>query len=224
MSSTVETERVSVICLDSDPPPIQSGCACRSDSSLAHLECLVEKAVVQRAHRGGKVWSKCQTCGQNFTGAMPTGLGEAWWSRVRGEAEESAERLGVAHNLADCRCEDGQYADAERIEREVLAVKRRVMGEEHPGTLATSGNLASSLSRQGKHADAERIEREVLSARRRVKGEEHPDTLSSAGNLATTLAHQATFSEAEEMLHATLEASRRVLGNADPRALECAQS
>ena len=177
MSSSVDAECVCILCLDSDPPPIQSGCACRSDTGLAHVGCLVEKAVSQQAHRGAKVWWECQTCGQRFTGAMRTGLGEAWWSRVRGEAEESAERLGAAHNLADCRRADGEYAVAVRIEREVLGVRRRVLGEEHPETLMSAGNLASSLSSQGKHADAERIEREVLSARRRVLGEEHPDTL-----------------------------------------------
>ena len=110
MPSSAEAECVCTICLDSDPPPIQSGCACRSDSGLAHLECLVEKAVVQQAHRGVKVWLECQTCGQNFTGAMRTGLGEALWSRVRGEAEESAERLGAALHLAECRRLDGEYA------------------------------------------------------------------------------------------------------------------
>jgi hypothetical protein len=28
-----------VICLDASPPPIQSGCACRGDSGLAHIAC-----------------------------------------------------------------------------------------------------------------------------------------------------------------------------------------
>jgi hypothetical protein len=70
MSSSAEAECICIFCLDSDPPPIQSGCACRSDSGLAHLECLIEKAVVQQAHRGAEVWWKCQTCGQDFTGAM----------------------------------------------------------------------------------------------------------------------------------------------------------
>jgi hypothetical protein len=32
---------------------------------------------------------------------MQTGLAEAWWSRVCDEAEDSAERLAAAHNLAD---------------------------------------------------------------------------------------------------------------------------
>ena len=51
MSSPVEVG-CCIICLDSDPPPIQSGCACRSYTGLAHLDCLIEKAVSQQAHRG----------------------------------------------------------------------------------------------------------------------------------------------------------------------------
>ena len=59
---------------------------------------------------------------------MRTGLAEAWWSRVCAEAEESADRLAAAGNLAQARYSDGQYAEAERIEREVLGVRRRVFG------------------------------------------------------------------------------------------------
>jgi hypothetical protein len=89
-----------VFCLDSDPPPIQSGCACRSDSGLAHLGCQVEKAVSQQAHRLGgdgdnlKVWWKCQTCGQDFTGARRTGLGGALWSRARYVARRRRAQSG----------------------------------------------------------------------------------------------------------------------------------
>ena len=59
-----------IVCLDSDPPPIQSGCACRSDTGLAHVGCLIEKAVAQQPHRGNAVWWECQTCGQQLTGAI----------------------------------------------------------------------------------------------------------------------------------------------------------
>ena len=64
MSSSTDAERVCIVCLDSDPPPIQSGCACRSDSGLAHVDCLIAKAVSQQAHRGNKMRTECQTCGQ----------------------------------------------------------------------------------------------------------------------------------------------------------------
>jgi hypothetical protein len=78
-----------IVGLDSDLLPIQSGCACRSDTGLAHVGCLIEKAVAQQPYRGYAVWWECQTCGQPFTGRMQTGLAEAWWSRVCDEAEES---------------------------------------------------------------------------------------------------------------------------------------
>ena len=34
------------------------------------------------------------------------------------------------------------------MEREVLAVRKRVLGADHPDTLSTAGNLALSLSGQ----------------------------------------------------------------------------
>jgi tetratricopeptide (TPR) repeat protein len=213
-----------IFCLDSDPPPIQSGCACRSDTGLAHVGCLIEKAVAQQPHRSNAVWWECQTCGQKFTGPMRTGLAEAWWLRVCDEAEESFERLAAADNLAAARSGQGQYAEAERIEREVLGVKRRVLGEEHPVTLTSAGNLAHSLSRQRKYAAAERIEREVLGVQRRVLGDEHPDTLASAGNLAGSLFGQGKHAEAERIEREVLGARRRILGEEHPDTLTSASN
>jgi hypothetical protein len=230
MSSSTDADRVCTICPNSYyPPPIQSGCACRSDSGLAHVDCLIEKAVSQQAHRGAKVWWECQTCEQNFTGAMRTGLGDAWWSWVCDEAEESDERLCAAHNLAECRNHDGQYAEAERIGREVLDVWRRVLGEEHPGkehpgTLKIAGNLASSLSHQGKYADAERIEREGLDVWRRVLGAEHPDTLMAAANLESSLSRQGKYADAERIEREVLAAMRRILGEEHPDTLMAASN
>ena len=62
-------ECVCIVCLrvDSDPPPIQSGCACRSDTGLGHVGCLIERAVAQQPQRGSAVWWECQTRGQQFT-------------------------------------------------------------------------------------------------------------------------------------------------------------
>jgi hypothetical protein len=100
--SSDEPTGVCIICLDRSPPPIQSGCACRDDSALAHVGCLVEKAVSQQTTRGRAAWSRCQTCAQDFTGAMRTALAEAWCSRVRGLEEESEDRSAAATNLAEC--------------------------------------------------------------------------------------------------------------------------
>jgi tetratricopeptide (TPR) repeat protein len=219
-SATEALERVCIICLDSNPPPIQSGCACRSDSGLAHVACLIEKAVSQQQqHRGGKAWWECQTCGQRFTGTMQTELGEALWSRVCDQAEDSGERLAAAGILAACRLTQGKYVEAERIEREVLRVQRRMFGEEHLETLNTAARVALSIMHQahksrstGKFADAERINREVLGAYRRILGNEHPTTLTSAINLALSLSGQGKHCEAEPIHRDVLGATRRVFG------------
>ena len=114
-----------------------------------------------------------------FTGAMCSGLANAWWSQVRDRDEEDPERIEAAHNLATSLDGQGKYAEAEEMLREVLAVVKRVQGAEDPGTLAAANNLARSLSSQGKHAEAEEMEREVLAVQKGVPGAEPPDTLSS---------------------------------------------
>ena len=90
------------------------------------------------------------------------------------------------------------------MEREVLAVQKRVLGAEHPDTLAAAHILAGSLSHRGKHAEAEEMLREVLAVRKRVQGAEHPATLTTASNLARSLSDQGKHAEAEEMQRAVL--------------------
>ena len=70
--------------------------------------------------------------------------------------------------------------------REVLAVRKRVLGAEHPATLTTAHTLATSLYSQGKYAEAEEMQREVLAVRKRVLGAEHPGTLAAASDMQAT--------------------------------------
>ena len=213
-----------IICLDTSPPPIQSGCACRGDSGLAHIACLARAAASQQAQRGSDVWRQCQTCTQDYTGAMRTGLAEAWRSRVAGRAAESAERLEAEDNLACSLLHQRKDAEAEPMLRRLHEVTMRVYGAEYPSTLTIAGDLAMSLSNQGKHVDAERIQREVLGVRKRVLGAEHPDTLTSANNLAGSLFDQGKYVEAEQMLHAALASCQRVLGPTHPNTLQIASN
>jgi hypothetical protein len=109
---STEPTGVCIIRLDSDPPPIQSGCACRSDGGLAHVEYLIAKAVGGTAaaprHRG--VVGVPDVRARIRGGVKKTRLGEAWMSRVCDQEEENLVRLIAAYNLADCRSMDGQFA------------------------------------------------------------------------------------------------------------------
>ena len=92
---------VCFICLDMSPSLIQSGCACRGATGLAHLGCRVRaaEALVEQKN-STEYWWTCQTCEQAFTGEMRDGLANAWWSQVRDRAEDDGERLSAAGHLA----------------------------------------------------------------------------------------------------------------------------
>ena len=170
---------VCFVCLGTSPSPIQSGCACRGAAGLAHLCCRVQAAdALVKQKKCTEWWWTCQTCEQHFTGEMRDGLANAWWSQVCDRAEDDDERLDAAGNLAVSLSDQGKFDEAEKMQREVLAVSQRVLGAEHPDTLTAAGNLDASLSGQGKYDEAEKMQREVLAVKQRVLGAEHPDTLN----------------------------------------------
>jgi hypothetical protein len=206
-------DKTCIICLSAEPPPIQSGCACRGAGGLAHVECRAEAAAHRMAEiMAGDRWWGCGMCGQFFSGAMRLGLAETWWSRSQGLPDDDECRLAAANNLANTLIDNCKFTEAEALLRETLAVQRRVVGPDHYSTLKTLASLASALNKQGKSDQAEVMGREVLALRRRVLGPEDPDTLATACNLAMALQKQGGYVEAEKILREVLEVNRRVLG------------
>ncbi len=201
-----------MICLQSDPAPVQSGCACRGDAGLAHAACLIEKAVAQRASRGPAVWTTCQTCTQEFSGVIGLALAEARCetevlmaagaaaraSRASLAAPAARAGLGVALRRY------GRYADAERVQRGVVEELRASLGDEHPETILGLNNLGAVLADQGKHAEAEAILREALRAH------DHPATRS---NLATALYRRGEYAEAERLYRSVVRERELALGS-----------
>jgi tetratricopeptide (TPR) repeat protein len=216
----VSDVRACTICLESDPPPIQSGCACRGDAGLAHVECRAEAAAHRMANtKKQDGWSTCATCGQPFTGAMQMGLADEWRSRSRHLPEEVTQRLGAACNLGNAYFNQGRYAESETIHRKALAVYRRVLRPDDPRILTTSSNLALAMKHQGKNAKAMAIYRDVLPVQRRVLGPDHPDTLLMASNMAAALDAQGKRVEAETIYREVLAVQQRVLGSEHPSTL-----
>ena len=88
--------------------------------------------------------------------------------------------------------DQGKYAEAEPLYRNALAIRRRVLGEDHPDTATSYNNLALPPRGQGKYAEAEPLYRKALAIRRGVLGEDHPDTAPSYNNLAFYLRPRAS--------------------------------
>src|SRR5438552_1288741 len=92
--------------------------------------------------------------------------------------QPSADLTTAAEQAAKARklFEQGKYAEARALDQQVLAARRKLLGEEHPDTAASYARLALDLHALGKYAEAESLMQRVLAVRRKVLGEEHPDT------------------------------------------------
>lgn len=181
------------ICLQSDPPPIRSSCACRGDSGFAHVACLVESAIAQREQRGWRSWTTCQTCLHEFTGEMSLALAEAW-------SENEPSDTNAQSYLGAALRRSGRYTDCVRIHRGVVAYCRAEHGDDHPDTLCCMGNLAAALGDLGKHEEAESIQRAIISAHRLNTHEE----LATQTNLASSMRDLGRFEEAESILRSVI--------------------
>jgi CHAT domain-containing protein/tetratricopeptide (TPR) repeat protein len=97
-----------------------------------------------------------------------------------------------------------------------LAIRRRILGEEHPHTAYTYNNLAAVLSKQRQYAEAEKLARKALAINRKVLGEDHPVTAMTYNTLALTLNKVAQYAEVEKMLRKALAITRKILGEDHP--------
>ena len=114
---------------------------------------------------------------------------------------------------------EGKFAEAILLTEQQLAIRRRLLGNEHPRTLIFINNMGVLLSSQGRLAEAEPYYREALEVRRRVLAHEHPDTLRSISNMGSLLSSQGRLAEAEPYYCEALEGRRRVLGDDHPDTL-----
>jgi tetratricopeptide (TPR) repeat protein len=127
--------------------------------------------------------------------------------------------LTAMNNLALTLRAQGDLAGARALQERALAVRRRVLGDEHPDTLTAMNNLAGTLSAQGDLACARALEERALDVRRRVLGDEHPATLTAMNNLAGTLSAQGDLAGARALEERVLGVRRRVLGDEHPDTL-----
>jgi tetratricopeptide (TPR) repeat protein len=131
--------------------------------------------------------------------------------------EESQRDL--LFNIGECFRIGGKYEEAERMHRQTLELREKVLGEDHLDTLASMNNLASVLNSQGKYKEAEQMHQQTLQLNEKVLGKEHPSTLVSMNNLANVLDNQGKYEEAEQMHRQTLQLRVKVLGKEHPDTL-----
>ena len=109
------------------------------------------------------------------------------------------------NNLATALYDEGRYVEAEKLLRETLGVRRRVLGPEHPDTLTSNSNLANTEMKMRKYTDAEKTLEDVRGIQRRVLGSDHPDTAASTYGMARSAALQGRSERAMSLLGEAIE-------------------
>jgi len=193
---------------------------------LSTLLFLKEKAVRQQVEMEA---AKSQQVAQ-FLKDMLKGVGPSVASgrdtrMLKEILDKTAERIGkdltnqpaveaeLRTTIGEVYVEFGEYPKAETMYREVLAIRRKLFGNEHREVAASLNNLAIDLQDQGKLAEAETMQREALAMQRKLLGNEHRDVAGSLNNLAIDLEHQGKLAEAETMQREALAMKRKLLGN-----------
>ena len=70
--------------------------------------------------------------------------------------------------LAIVHGSQGKYDEAEKLPRQTLKLREKLLGKEHPNTLDSMNYLAIVLGRQGKYGEAEKLHRQTLQLREKV--------------------------------------------------------
>jgi tetratricopeptide (TPR) repeat protein len=168
-----------------------------------------EVAALRTRVQGAEHWQAADAARRVRTLAQVAALPAA----ARGELAAAIKLDVVGRQLLQQR----GHAEAEPLLREALAIRRRVLGGDHPDTATSLHNLAVDLDARGQYAEAEPLLREALAIRRRVLGVDHPDTAASLIELAFNLDARGQYAEAEPLLREALAICRRVLGDDHPQ-------
>jgi tetratricopeptide (TPR) repeat protein len=208
MTSSDRTERPCdrpkgrcIICLESDPVPIQRGCACRGDPGLSHIQCMVNQADYRDkngppAEMHGKAWVMCLICKTHFTGTMKQELARAWFEKTCHLPAGDLRRVRPEQHLIECAYVAGNYTEAEKLARSMLHRNRLHLGETHPMTLYTDNMLGNTLCCLERYEEAETVQRRVLATTIIVSGARSGPHALQMSSLAHTLGKQGKLPEA----------------------------
>jgi hypothetical protein len=140
----------------------------------------------------------------------------------REAAPDHRDTLAVAALLGRAMRGQGEHTAARSIQQDLLARRRRLLGDDHRDTLTAAADLAHTLWELHEYNAACAIQRDVLERRRLQLGEDHHTVLLAASNLSHTLWALGERDAARTIQQDVLVRSSRRLGDDHPHTLTAA--
>jgi CHAT domain-containing protein/Tfp pilus assembly protein PilF len=110
----------------------------------------------------------------------------------------------------------GRYGEAVPVAAEVLTIREKALGPEHPRVAASLNNLADLYWAQGRYAEAEPLYKRSLAIQEKALGPDHPDVATNLNILAGLYRNQGRYAEAEPLFKRSLAIREKALGPNHP--------
>jgi serine/threonine protein kinase/tetratricopeptide (TPR) repeat protein len=111
--------------------------------------------------------------------------------------ETNAVTAYALQQLGEAQFQLGNYEDAENTFRQVVKLRRDLLGTEHRDLALSEDALADALRFRGKLAEAEELHREALAILRKALGNGHKDVGGALANLTDLLREEGKLAEAD---------------------------
>jgi tetratricopeptide (TPR) repeat protein len=121
--------------------------------------------------------------------------------------------LHLRFNLANILRDQGRFADARRLDQQVLQAQQILLGPSHPHTLMTANGLAADLRALGLYRESLDLDRETHRRWVDAFGEDHTRSLNALNNLAASHRLLGDFRAARRYDQQVYERQRAIPGN-----------
>jgi tetratricopeptide (TPR) repeat protein len=122
----------------------------------------------------------------------------------------------VRHALGTVYEALGDYEKAEKALREALAMRRKLLGDQHAAVADSLNDLGAVLHGQGRLAEAEAMLREAVAMRKRLPGNPGPGMAESLNNLGMVLLWQGKLAEAESVQREAVAMQTKLVSEDNP--------
>ena len=123
-----------------------------------------------------------------------------------GEAATSYNNIGFVYDA------QGNYTKALECHNKALAIRLKVLGENHPDTATSYNNIGAVYYNQGNYAKALEYYNKALAIELKVLGETHPSTATSYNNIGAVYYNQGNYAKALEYYEKALVICLKVYG------------
>jgi tetratricopeptide repeat protein len=131
--------------------------------------------------------------------------------------------LAFRHQMAQWPGRAGDPATSQRLFADLLALRERMLGAEHPDTLATKHEMAYWTGLAGHPRRALAVFTDLLPSRIRALGDDHPGTLANRHEIARWTFEMGDAATARDLFAEVLPLRAKVLGAEHVETLATAQ-